>query len=182
MRSIEVEKRALLSEVKYQELMQFLLKNAENLGEDDKETTYYFIKDKNLQVVNNISKGTAKVALKFTEVGGKGINEELIAVIDPAQTVVFNKIFAELGFDHFMQVFQKRHNFVYRNVEIALKYSDTYKFHTELEVMAEEDQGSVAEKMILNVADELGIRLLSLNEEHELATRIKAGAKKTECY
>jgi adenylate cyclase class IV len=178
MKTIEIEKRALLSKEKYEELMQFLIKKSQDLGEDDKETTYYFIKDKNLQVVNNISKGTAKVALKLTEVGGKGTNKEIISEIMPQQTEIFNAIFLELGFTHNMIVFQKRHNFIYKDVEIALKYSDSYKYHAELEVMSDIGKEIAAEKQITVVAVELGINLLSLEEEKELASKIKNGIKK----
>lgn len=44
-------------------------------------------------------------------------------------------MFINLGFTDIQNTFQKRHNFIYKEVELALKFSDTWGYHLELEVV-----------------------------------------------
>lgn len=75
-----------------------------------------------------------------------------------------------------MHSFQKRHDYLYRGVDLALKYSDIWKHHLELEVMIDNQKKKAkAEKGIQEVADELGVRLMT---DQELADFTRKAEKK----
>ena len=57
----EIEFRSVFDEKKYNELKSFLETKAESSEEDDKDCYYYIFKDKLVKLVNNISKGSAKI-------------------------------------------------------------------------------------------------------------------------
>ena len=75
------------------------------------------------------------------------------------------ELFKYLGFTKIVRSYQTRHNYVYKEVEISLKYSEHWNYHVELEIMTEGEKGQAdAEIKIRSVADELGLTLLT-NEE-----------------
>ena len=76
MAKIEVEYRSICSEEDYNRIMNFLLENGEDLGEDDKDSSFYILDKKLLKVVKNISKNSAKISLKLQEVGDGSGQEE----------------------------------------------------------------------------------------------------------
>lgn len=92
--------------------------------------------DKLLKVVNNISKNNAKLVLKLNKIG-KGSNfEEIEIPIERKYINDFVKVLTTIGFtDNIMHSFQKRKNYVYKGVEVALKYSEVWGHHLELEIM-----------------------------------------------
>jgi hypothetical protein len=69
------------------------------------------------------------------------------------------------GVKNFMRSFQKRDNYLYKGVEIALKWSVAWGYHMELEVVVNNKKKQLfAEKKIYSVADELGVKVMT-NEE-----------------
>lgn len=69
MNNIEIEFRAKITKEKYDSLNHFLINNAQDLGEDSKDTLFYILPDKLFKVVNETSKNKAKIVLKDNRLG-----------------------------------------------------------------------------------------------------------------
>ena len=162
---IEIEFRSLLDENKYNELLRVLKDKARDLGEDDKDVYFFIMPDRLLKVTDNVSQGTAKITIKLTRIGQGSDFEEIEYLIDPQDIQKAVKLFRLLDVtDEVQHAFQKRHNFEYKDVELAIKHSDAWGYHAELEIMIgdQRDKASAEEK-IKKVAEELGLQLM--NEE-----------------
>jgi adenylate cyclase class IV len=122
---IEIEFRSRFSRKKYDQLKNFLLSHAEDLGEDDKDVYFFILPDKLLKVVNNVSQKTAKIVLKLNKIGKGSDFEEIEIPVDPQDVEKGVNMFKFLGFNEVQNSFQKRHNFRYKGVEIALKRFET---------------------------------------------------------
>ena len=163
---LEIEKRGFLTEEKYNELLNFLEKKGTSLGMDDKEVVYYIYPDKLLKVVNNISKQNSKVSLKTSKVGEGSAFPENEVFFDQKDFEKMKYIFDTIAKpEKIMDGIQKRRNFEYNGCELAIKWSETWGFHFEIEKMVS-NHGEVekAEKELHNVADELGIKILTDKE------------------
>ena len=67
--------------------------------------------------------------------------------------------------------FQERHNYVYNGVEIAVKFSEQWQYHVEMEIVVDDMQKKIeAKEKIKAVADELGIKLMT-DEEVRIFTK-----------
>jgi len=169
---IEIEFRAIFSEKKYNQLKKFLDQNAENLGPDDKNVFFFILPDKLLKVVDNKSKRTAKIVLKLNKIGRGSDFEEIEIPINPSQVKKAVDMFKKLGFTEIQESFQKRHNYKYKDVEIALKWSKIWGYHIELEVLiTQASEKGGAEERIKRVAKELGIKLMTDAELAEFTKR-----------
>ena len=135
-KNIEIEFRAIFGENDFDRLKEYLDLSAENIGEDDKDVFFCIMPDKLLKVVDNISKNNAKIVLKLNKIGKGSDFEEIEIPIGREQINDFVKILNALGFtDNIMHSFQKRQNYVYKGVEVALKHSEVWGYHLELEIM-----------------------------------------------
>jgi adenylate cyclase class IV len=179
-KNIEIEFRSIFDEDRYLELRKFLDKKAQNLGEDDKNVFFFIMPDKLVKVVNNISKNNAKIVLKLNKIGKGSDFEEIEIPIFQADIDDAVKIFSNLEItDNVMQSFQKRRNYLYKGVELALKYSDVWGYHLELEIIINNlDEKQSAEKKIMKIADELGIKLMSDEELVEFTKNAEEKYKK----
>ncbi len=164
-KNIELEFWAMFDEVKYKELEKYLDSVAEDLGEDDKNVYFFILPGKLLKVSDNISKKTAKISLKLEKIGRGNAFKENEFLINQADVLKAVDLFKEIGCDHVIESFQKRHNYLYEGVELALKYSKDWGYHLELEIMiAQEEERAAAEVAIRSVAQKLGLILMT-NEE-----------------
>ena len=158
----EIEFRALLTEQKYQDLLAHLAKTATDLGADDKRVWFFVMPDKLLKVTHNISQKSGKITLKLTKIGAGSSFEEIDIPIAEGDISKSVQLFSELGHEYLLEPTILRHNFLYQGVELALKYSKSWGFHMELEVMitdqAERDE---AEQKIRSVAEELDVRIMT---------------------
>lgn len=171
-KQIEVELRSMFDQKKYQELLEFLGKNAKDLGVDDKNVHFFILPDKLVKVVNNVSKGNAKIVLKLTKIGKGSGFEEIEIPINPKYINKAVNFFHGIGFNEVQQSFQKRHNYLYKNVELALKYSDTWGYHLELEkLVTEQYDVLVAEQAIRTVATEFDVHILTDEELTEFTDK-----------
>lgn len=179
-KNIEIEFRSIFDENRYLELKEFLDKNAQNLGEDDKDVFFFIMPDKLVKVVNNISRNNAKLVLKLNKIGKGSDFEEIEIPISQANIDDAVKIFSALEItNNIMQSFQKRRNYFYKDVELALKYSDVWGYHLELEIVInDENKKESAEKNIKKVADELKIRLMTDEELIEFTKNAEEKYKK----
>lgn len=162
-KKIEIEFRSIFDENRYLELKEFLDKNAQNLGEDDKDVFFFIMPDKLVKVVNNISKNNAKLVLKLNKIGKGSDFEEIEIHILQSNFDEMVKLFTNLSItDNIMRSFQKRQNYFYKEVEIALKYSDIWGYHMELEIVINDiNNKEAAEKKIKEIANELKIQLMT---------------------
>lgn len=179
-KSIEVEFRTHLTEGQYLSLMDFLLKKGEDLGQDDKDTYFFIFKDKLLKVVNNLSKKSGKIVLKLNKLGNGSGFEEIEIPIAQDQVDQTAKLFKLLNLPaQLIHNEQKRRNFVYKGVEISVKYSDDWGYHAELEiVVGDQIEKETAVLKIEVVAKELGLKLMTDEEIFEFTQRIEEEYRK----
>ncbi len=162
----EIEFRARFDEKKFNSLKEYLDAHAENLGEDNKDCYYYIFPDKLLKLINNVSKKTAKLSLKLNRIGNGSVFPEIEFDFSPKDFENAKKLIDALALPaKVMHGPQKRTNYLYKKCEIALKYSDAWGYHLEIEqVIASKEGQKKAEDEIRSVADELGIHLMSEEE------------------
>jgi predicted adenylyl cyclase CyaB len=171
---IEIELRSLFDQKKHDEHKQFLNKNAQDLGEDDKDVYFYLLPNKVFKVVNNISQNSAKIVLKLSRVGRGRSEAEEIEI--PIETKYFDKacrLFSYLKFKETQRSFQKRHNYLYKGVELALKYSNSWGHHLELEIVVDDlSKKEKAENKIKTIAEELKVTVMTEEEQEKFTRRI----------
>lgn len=177
---LEIEKRGFLTEAEYNNLLDFLEKNGQNLGADDKDVIYYIYPDKLLKLVKNISKGNTKISLKTNKIGEGSVFPE---------TEVF---FAKDDFDKLkiildrivqpekvMEGIQKRRNFKYKDCELAVKWSKEWGFHFELELVVDSEAHiQVAENKLDEIAKELNIKIMTEQELKDFTKKAEKNATK----
>lgn len=173
--AVEIELRSRFGKTKHGELLTFLRENADDLGENDKHIYFYVFPDKLLKVVKNISAGTAKVSFKDGRIGEGVAFPEVEYEIASKDVDAAVRVFNALGFEVNMhEAFNRRHDFMYNGVEIALKFSDAWGHHAEFEVLLDDnptqDDRDEAVERINAVAEKLGVQLMS---EEELAEFVR---------
>jgi adenylate cyclase class IV len=175
-KTIEIEYRALLTEEQFLELRDSLNNKAQLLGNDNKDTLFYIWNDKVIKVVQNAESLATKMVLKPGRIGEQSHFEETELKLDPSMFETAKKFCEQLIPEKVMRSFQFRTNYMYKNVEIALKYTQTWGFHIELEIMVESvDQKDQAEQEIRTVADELKLHLLDDAELSKLTKELESG-------
>lgn len=179
-KQIEIEFRSMFDEEKFNSLKDFLDKNAEDLGEDDKDVYFYILPDKLLKVTDNVSKDTAKLTLKLNKIGQGSDFEEVEFPIHREEVEKAVRMFNCLELtDNIMHSFQSRHNYLYKGVELALKYSLEWKHHLELEIVInKETEKEDAERRIQEVADDLDIKIMSEEELERFTKEAESKNKK----
>lgn len=177
MKTIEIEHRCLINLEQYDKLHEFLLcHSSQDLGEDDKNVFFFILPDKLLKVTHNISKETAKITLKLSKIGVSNDFEEIEIPINPIDIQLAVNIFKKLGFTQIQESFQKRHNFIYQWVEIALKHSKDRWHHVELEIIVDDlSKKEGAEKQIYDLAHELDLKIMSNEKLEEFTRKIDEG-------
>ena len=178
-KQIETELRAVFDEKKHGELKDFLDKNAEDLGEDDKDVYFFLLPDKITKAVHNVSKKTSKIAIKLNRIGrGTSDFEEIEIPINPSDFDKAVKLFSALPFNQIQNSYQKRHNYLLDGVEIALKWTDSWGYHMELEIMVDDKaKREDAESKIRKVAEKLGVQIMSEEELKDFTKKIDENYK-----
>lgn len=172
---LEIEKRGLLTEDKYNELVEFFLKNGIDLGQDDKNVIYYIFKDKLLKAVHSLSKKSSKISLKMNKIGEGSVFPETEITFDEKEfskiELILNSIANPVKI---MRGIQKRRNFKYKDCEFAIKWSKEWGFHFEIEKMVDSDNLiNEAEKEIERIALELDIKIMSEQELREFTKKVE---------
>ncbi len=178
----EIEHRALLTEEGYKELAEKLMSNATLLGTDDKEVSYYIFPDKLLKVVRNISKGTGKLSLKLNTLGAGSSFQELEISFPEESFETMKNICNSISTpDQVISGTQKRTNYKYQGVEIALKWSEDWGYHVEFEIMIPDPSGKeAADTRIAEVAKTLSVPLMTEEEVATFSAKVRAKKKATE--
>jgi len=178
-KNIEIEFRARFNQEKYKKLKKFLDTKVKDLREDDKDVYFFLFPDKLLKAVNETSKKRAKIVLKLNKIGKGSDFEEIEIPIEQKYFEEAVKIFKALKTGDFMHSFQKRHNYLYKGVELALKWSKIWGHHLELEVLIKnKNQKSAAEKKIFAVAKELNIKIMTDEELQKFTKKAEKDYKK----
>lgn len=177
---IEIELRSVFGKAKYNQLKSFLDKKADYLGPDDKEVYFFLLPDKIVKVVNNISKGSAKIVIKLNRIGrGTSDFEEIEILITLSDFEKAVNLFSALPFDQVESSYQKRYNYSYKGVELALKWSNTWGYHLELEIVVDDKaKKEKAEVVIRGIAEELGVEIMTEEELSVFAKKIDENYKK----
>ncbi|MCR4279282.1 MAG: CYTH domain-containing protein [Candidatus Zambryskibacteria bacterium] len=174
----EIEHRAVLTEEAYTELAEKLAREATPLGSDDKEVSYYIFPDKLLKVVRNISEKSAKISLKLTALGaGSSFQEFEVPFPEESFETMKNICESISAPDQVISGTQKRTNYEYKGVEIALKWSEDWGYHVEFEIMVNDlSEKEAADTRIRDAAKELSVPLMT--EEEVAAFSVEVRAKK----
>lgn len=174
-KNIEIEFRSIITKEDYNRVGRYLKINAVDLGVDDKDVYFFILKDKLFKVVNNVNKKTAKIVLKLTKIGHGTHFEEIEINIKQVDFEKATGMFKKLDFsDKIMRTYQKRHNFDLNGVEVALKWSEIWGYHIELEKIIHNIKSkALAEEKIKTVADELKIKLMSEKELRDFIKKIE---------
>ena len=179
-KQIEIELRSVFDRKKHNELKEYLGKNAEDLGEDDKDVFFFLLPDKITKATHNISKKTAKIVIKLNRIGrGTSDFEEIEIPINPSDFDKAVKLFSALPFDQIQNSYQKRHNYLLDGVEIALKWTESWGYHMELEIVVDNvAKREEAENKIRKVAEKLGVQIMSEEELKDFTKKIDENYKK----
>ncbi len=179
-KKIEIELRSIFSRKEHDQIKKYLDKNARDLGEDDKDVYFFLLPDRITKAVNNVSRKSAKIVIKLNRIGrGTSDFEEIEIPIDPSDFDRAVELFSALKFDQIQNSYQKRHNYLLDGVEIALKWTDSWGYHMELEIVVDDKlKKDAAEIKIRKVADKLGVRIMTENELKEFAKKIDENYKK----
>lgn len=165
MKKIEIEYRARFSKKKYQSVSRFLIRNAKDLGEDNKRVWFFVMPDKLLKVAHDISNRKGKITLKLTKIGKGSHFEEIEFPIREKDVESAVNLFEKMGQAYLVEPKILRHNFLYKGVELALKHSKTWGYHMELEVLVSSLKNKkIADKKIERVAKELDVRIMTEKE------------------
>lgn len=163
---IEIEFRSRVTPAQFRKLERFLKAHARDLGRDDKDAFFFIMPGNLLKVENKISKKNAAVVLKLNKIGKGSHFPELEFPIEQKYFNQATHLFFSLGITkNIKRSFQRRHNYRYKGVDIAMKYSKTWGYHVELEVVVDRKAKKfLAVRKIEAIADELGFRLMSDRE------------------
>jgi adenylate cyclase class IV len=158
--------------------MEFFVSQAKDLGEDDKDVYFFLLPAKLLKTVNNISQKSAKIVLKLNKIGQGSDFEEIEIPIKQEDFDKATRVFSELKIADSMRSFQKRHNYLYKGVELALKWSEDWGYHLELEVVVNDlSEKENAENIIFSVAKELCVELMTDEELRNFTAAAEARCK-----
>lgn len=177
--TLEIEYRARLSESDYATLADQLRQRGQDLGPDCKHIWFYVLPDKLLKVVHNISHGSGKVVVKSNVIGNGAAFPETELPIAAVDVPTALRLFDALGFAAYRHdAYNERHNWRYRGVDIALKWSQAWAHHAEFEVALSDDASPAviaeAQTLVASVADELGVRLMTDDELTEFIRTFEA--------
>ncbi|MBV1854548.1 hypothetical protein [Catellatospora tritici] len=177
--TLEIEYRAQLTEAEFATLADQLGQRGDDLGQDDKHIWFYVLPDKLLKVVHNISHGTGKVVVKTNRIGSGAAFPETELPIAAADVATAVRLFDALGYaPHMHDAHNERRNWRYRDVEIAMKWSQAWGHHAEFEVALPDDAGTdeieKGHALIASVAAELGVRLMTEDELTEFTLQFEA--------
>ena len=176
---IEVEQRGLLTEKEYAILRAKLQSAAIFLGNDNKYVEYWIYSDKLLKLIQNNSKKNSVLSLKLGTIGNSNSREEYEIKLGLEDFSKLEKIISNITApDQIIKGTQKRENYKLDDVEIAIKWSEDWKYHFELECLIMNDsQREVASKKIQKIAELLKIKTMSPEEEKEFINKIRASKK-----
>lgn len=174
--AIEVEKKALLSEEAYQQLPeQILALGGQDAGNQDTDSIFYVTDGAQVKLQATPASGKAKLAWKSGDYDdGAAARREIEVQLAPSEFEAAEQfIDALLTGVKKVPTTQKRHNYELDGVAIAVKYSEHWGYHVELDQEVPTEEGVViAEERIQQVADKLNMTLLTSEQEKQLVAEM----------
>jgi len=176
-KNIEVELRSLLDEKQFISINHFLMKNGKDLGKDNKDSYFYHLPNKLIKVVKNEEKNTAKLTLKLQKIGYGNDFEEIDVNFMPDDMDNVLKILDILGYGkNHLYSYQYRHNYLYKGVEFAVKYTVSWGFHCEMEIVIDNKKDIPKTlKKIKEITAELGLKVMGNDELKNFMKKIITG-------
>jgi adenylate cyclase class IV len=176
--ALEIEFRARFDETMYEAVRSRLQSQGDDLGVDDKHIYFYVLPDKLLKVTENISDRSAKIVVKGSRIGQGSAFPEVELPIACADVPTAVRLLDLLGYEQYRHdAFNRRHNYRYQGVDVALKWSEAWGYHAEFEIVLDDDAADAeraqAEARIRSVADELGVELMSEAELSEFTRQFE---------
>lgn len=160
---IEVELRGFLTSDKYTYLLEFFKRHGSGL-EDDSKTAHYFRYDQGiLKIVDEKSQGKYKLSLKEgDEYKSLGMKETEIYLKSRSDYNTAFDLLESLGFVVKSTIEQQRTNVIYKEVQFALKYTVSWGYHFEAEMLVSDNHDiQNAQKHILDICSQLDIQTLT---------------------
>lgn len=167
---IEVEKKARFAESDKAQIIQTILAqpDVQDLGDNDTDSVFYLTDREQIKVQKQISKGSAKIAWKSGGNAGQSARREIEVPIAPTDTQTAEALIEAMlpHAERFNASRQKRHDYRVGNIEIAVKWSNNWQDHLELEILVE-NEAAVSDALIRldALANTLGIHLMTGAEE-----------------
>ncbi len=173
-KAIEVEFRALVNEADHARIKKFLDEHAKTLRHQEQASYYFHDSGKAFKLVHDKGQEQIRAAYKSKNITDAGHADEFEISIDPSQELAAVKMFKGLlGLEKVIYDEQVRTDYDYKGVEIALKWSEGWGHHLEFEVVVRVDSEiKAAEVLIQEVADELGVKLMTDQEVADLVASI----------
>jgi adenylate cyclase class IV len=165
---IEVEKRAVIDKVVYEAIGgQILAKGGVDWGVNDTDSTFYIHDSWQLKVQHQVSKGTAKIAWKSGGVDGAASRREVELSLAPDDVDKANEVIVALSPEaKAYPTKQKRHDYVLDDIGIAVKHSNDWGYHVELDCVVSDASGvDDVLTRIAELAESLGLHLFTPEEE-----------------
>lgn len=165
---IEVEKKAITDESVNAEVKKRLAQmGAADLGENNTTSYFFLLEKQQLKLQVQDTKKTAKIAWKSGDFDGSSAREEIEVVIPLDQVENSEKLITRLVPDaKIVKTIQKRHDYAVGKLTIAVKWSENWGFHIELDTNVETNEDVAhAQKELAALANELGVTLMSEQEE-----------------
>lgn len=167
---IEVELKGMLSKDEHHKLRDSLNSIARNSERDNKISYFFVTENVILKVTDETSHHRAKITLKIGE-ETQSVLEELEVLIPRECVVTMVTIFKNLGFDKVNRVEQERTNYMLNGVAVALKYTDDWGYHFELETKAQnKHDGKKKRKGLYKLCEDLNIKPMT---PEEIAAKIE---------
>jgi predicted adenylyl cyclase CyaB len=166
--NIEVEKRGFLTKDYYESIgFKLITLGAADIGENNSETIFFLLDNSQVKVQKNISKKIAKIAWKSDGNTGVESRKEIEVPINindfDSSVEIFSKILKNA---QIFQTKQNRHDYRMNDIEIAIKYSDDWGYHIEIETIVH-NSSDVANglKLIKEFAQTINVTLILPDEE-----------------
>lgn len=157
---IEVEVRSFISEKQYNELLEFMQKNAKLIKKDN-QITYYFSGDNDLRIQKNDF--FSKIWLKAGNIHDPH-RKEIEVKFDREKFEQLEKLFLSLGYTVDIKWFRKRNLFKWKDIDVAVDFTKGYGYIIELERMSDEENKEKVYEFLKQKLKELNINLTPKEE------------------
>ncbi len=157
---IEVEVRSFISIKQYNELLEFMQKNAKLIKKDN-QITYYFSGDNDLRIQKNDF--FSKIWLKHGDIHDPH-RKEIELKFEKEKFEQLEKLFLSLGYIIDIKWFRKRHLFNWNDIDVAIDFTKGYGYIIELEKMSNKENQEQVYEFLKNKLKELNIKLTPKEE------------------
>ena len=114
--------------------------------------------------------------MKLGRVSESDSFEEIEFYLDYNQRKQGERLMESFSPKDIQTVYQFRDNYQYKGIDIAIKYTQSWGFHLELEkIIQNESEKEMAESEIRNLANELGCTIMTTTEVKEYTQKMDTG-------